>query len=111
MGENHFAAAPTAVYGVVLLLAAIAYTILQATILAYQGHDSTLGIAVGRDWKGRVSLALYVAAIPLAFVHEVIADAIYVLVAVIWLLPDPRIEARLEQRSGHVAGDGHREDR
>jgi uncharacterized membrane protein len=108
MGENHFAAVPTAIYGAVLLLAAISYTILQNTILRYQGRDSTLGIAVGHDWKGRLCLGLYAMAIPLAFVHQAISDALYVLVAVIWLLPDPRIETTVDARSGHVTSHGHR---
>ncbi len=108
MGENHFAAVPTAVYGVVLLLAGISYTLLVTSILSYQGRDSTLGRAVGRDWKGRLSILLYAVAIPLAFIHQAISDTIYVLVAVIWLLPDPRIETTLDAGSGHVAGDRHR---
>ena len=110
MGENHFAAVPTAVYGSVLLLAAISYTILQAAILQCQGRDSALGAAVGRDRKGRLSLLLYAVAIPLAFVHQAIADALYVLVAVIWLVPDRRIEMTVEARSGHVPGDRHRQE-
>ena len=92
MGENHFAAVPTAVYGVVLLLAAIAYEILQGTIIALSGKDSRLATAVGRDLKGKGSAALYLAAIPLAFVDQRISDAIYVGVALIWLVPDRRIE-------------------
>jgi uncharacterized membrane protein len=95
MGENHFAPLPTAVYGVVLLLAAVAYTILQATIIAYEGPSSKLAAAVGGDTKGRLSLALYAAAIPLAFVQEWISDAIYVFVALMWLVPDRRIEGKL----------------
>jgi uncharacterized membrane protein len=95
MGENHFASLPTAGYGVVMLMAGVAYTILQATIIAQQGHGSKLRSAVGRDMKGKISTALYVAAIPLAFVHEWIADAIYVLVALMWLVPDRRIERAL----------------
>jgi uncharacterized membrane protein len=94
MGENHFASLPTAVYGVVLLLAAIAYVILQNTIIAAHGEQSKLAIAVGRDLKGKLSPLLYAAAIPLAFVREWIADAIYVLVALMWLVPDRRIESR-----------------
>jgi uncharacterized membrane protein len=97
MGQNHFAAAPTAAYGVVLLGAAIAYTILLNAILAEQGEDSRLAAAVGSDWKGKASLVLYLAAIPLAFVHQLIADAIYLVVALIWLVPDPRIEKRFRQ--------------
>jgi uncharacterized membrane protein len=94
MGENHFAALPTAVYGFVLLMAAVAYTILQTVLLAAQGPGSRLAEALGSDTKGKVSLALYLCVIPLAFVNEWIADAIYVAVALIWLVPDPRIEAR-----------------
>ena len=95
MGENHFAPLPSAAYGAVLLLAAIAYTILQRAIIAEQGPGSRLAAAVGGDRKGKVSLALYLAAIPLAFVREWIADALYVAVALLWLVPDRRIEARL----------------
>jgi len=97
MGENHFAPLPSAAYGAVLLLAAVAYTILQRAIIAEQGSGSRLAAAVGGDRKGKVSLALYAAAIPLAFVREWIADAIYVAVALIWLVPDRRIEARLRE--------------
>ena len=91
-GENHFAALPTACYGLVLLLAAIAYFILQRTIIASQGPDSVLARAVGTDWKGKVSPLLYLVAIPAAFWHRWISQAIYVLVALIWLVPDRRIE-------------------
>ena len=92
MGENHFAPLPTAIYGVVLLLAGVAYLILQNTIIARQGPGSKLKAAVGRDVKGKLSAALYMIAIPLAFVHQAISDAIYVLVALMWLVPDRRIE-------------------
>ena len=92
MGENHFEAVPTAVYGVVLLLSAIAYTILLRTILGAQGPDSKLARAVGGDFKGNLSLACYAAAIPLAFVNQWISDGLYVFVAMIWLVPDRRIE-------------------
>ena len=95
MGENHFSALPTAVYGVVLLCAGVAYYILQTTIVRAQGPHSTLAAAIGRDLKGKISPILYAAAIPLAFVHELIADALYVTVALIWLVPDRRIESRL----------------
>jgi len=95
MGENHFSALPTAVYGVVLLCAGIAYYILQTTIVRAQGPHSTLAAAIGRDLKGKISPMLYAAAIPLAFVHELIADALYVTVALIWFVPDRRIESRL----------------
>ena len=97
LGENHFASVPTALYGVVLFLAAIAYTILQNAILAEQGPGSTLATAVGNDAKGKLSALLYLAAIPLAFVNQVIADVIYVVVAMIWLVPDRRIEKRLSE--------------
>ncbi|HEX3698469.1 MAG TPA: TMEM175 family protein [Polyangia bacterium] len=96
MGENHLAPLPTAVYGALLLGAAIAYTILLRTIIANQGPGSKLAKAVGADRKGKVSALLYVSAIPLAFVAPWISAAIYVLVALIWLVPDPRIEAHLE---------------
>jgi uncharacterized membrane protein len=97
MGENHFASVPTALYGVVLFMAAIAYTILQNAILAEQGPGSTLATAVGNDAKGKISALLYLAAIPLALVRPVIADVIYVVVAMIWLVPDRRIEKRLSE--------------
>jgi uncharacterized membrane protein len=97
MGENHFAALPTAVYGVVLLGAAIAYTILQRSLVGLHGHNAKLAAAVGSDAKGKLSIALYVAAIPLAFVEQWISDGIYVLVALIWLVPDTRIESKLHE--------------
>ena len=96
MGENHFAPLPTAVYGGVMLLAGGAYTLLQTAIVAADGPGSKLKKAVGRDFKGKVSMILYAFAIPLAFVNEWIADAIYVGVALLWLVPDRRIEAQLK---------------
>jgi uncharacterized membrane protein len=98
MGENHFAAAPTALYGVVLLMAAIAYYVLQRTIIASQGSESVLKAAVGGDWKGKLSPVLYVIAIPAAFLSQWISDFIYVFVALIWLVPDRRIENALEKK-------------
>ena len=95
MGENHFAALPTAVYGLVLLMASIAYWILVRAIIAGQGRQSKLAQAVGRDFKGMISTAIYAVAIPLAFVHQAIADALYVTVVLLWLVPDRRIESRL----------------
>jgi uncharacterized membrane protein len=93
MGENHFAALPTALYGVVLLMAAVAYWILQNIIIAASGHkESLLAKAVGNDRKGKVSPLLYAIAIPLAFWNQWLADALYVAVAVMWLIPDRRIE-------------------
>lgn len=98
LGENHFAAAATAVYGVVLLMAAIAYYILQLQILATQGPDSILRRALGRDWKGKVSPLLYIAAIAVAQLSSSVALAIYALVALLWLVPDRRIEHALAGR-------------
>jgi uncharacterized membrane protein len=92
MGENHFAAAPSALYGVVLLMAAIAYLILQQVIIASQGRDSLLKEAIGRDWKGKLSLASYIMAILLSFQSHWVSQGLYVLVALIWLIPDRRIE-------------------
>jgi TMEM175 potassium channel family protein len=94
MGDNHRAPLPTAIYGLVMLLAAIAYFILARTIIAVEGPDSKLAKAFGRDVKGRISPALYAAAIPLAYVNQWLAQGIYLLVALIWLVPDPRIESR-----------------
>jgi uncharacterized membrane protein len=90
--ENHFAALPVAMYGVVLLMAALAYTILQARIIRHEGAGSLLGRAVGRDYKGKVSLLCYLVAIPSVLVSPWIAVGLYVLVALIWLVPDSRIE-------------------
>ncbi len=95
MGENHFAATPTAFYGGVLLAAAIAYLLLQSTIIADQGPASKLAAAVGKDLKGKLSPILLAVAIPLAFVREWAADAIYVTIALMWLVPDRRIESRV----------------
>lgn len=95
MGENRFAAQPVALYGIVLLLAAVAYFILTRTLLALHGQDSVLAAALGRDFKGKISPIIYLAAIPLSFVASWIACALYVLVAAIWLVPDRRIEKTL----------------
>jgi len=95
MGENHFAVWPTALYGVVLLMAAIAYYILQTTIIASQEKDSLLRRAVGKDWKGKLSPVLYVIAILVAFNSHWVSKAIYALVALMWLVPDRRIERAL----------------
>jgi uncharacterized membrane protein len=95
MGENHFSAAPTAVYGVVLLMAGVAYVILQATIIKAQGTDSLLRRAVGVDWKGKASALAYVAAVAAAYARPWLAQTIYVMVALLWLVPDRRIEKTL----------------
>src|SRR3954452_13579835 len=92
MGENHFSPLPTALYGLVLLMAAIAYYMLQQAIIRAQGADSILKKAIGRDWKGKISFLLYLAAIALSFVAPWAAQAIYVGVALMWLVPDRRIE-------------------
>ena len=97
MGENHFAPLPTALYGVVLLLSGIAYYILVRAIIRLEGPHSTLAKAVGRDRKGKISPALYAIAIPMAFVNRWISFGIYVAVALMWLVPDRRIESRLER--------------
>ena len=92
MGENHFAPAPSALYGVVLLMAGVAYLILQQRIIAVQGPDSILKKAIRSDWKGKMSAVLYASAIASAFWWEWISLALYVLVALLWLIPDRRIE-------------------
>ena len=97
MGENHLAPVPTAGYGVILLLAGIAYYILERQIIAAQGKNSRLAVAVGSDWKGRISPALYAVGIPLAFVSPWISTALYVSVALLWLVPDSRIERELHK--------------
>jgi uncharacterized membrane protein len=97
MGENHLASLPTAAYGVVLILSAVAYTILQMLIIRAQGPNSTLAAAVQGDVKGKISIVFYAAAIPLAFVNQSISDVLYVTVALIWLVPDRRIERAMER--------------
>lgn len=95
MGENHFETLPVALYGVVLLMAGIAYFMLSKSLIAHHGRESALALAIGRDRKGIVSLLLYGVAIGLAFFHTAAAFAVYVLVAAIWLIPDSRIEKSL----------------
>jgi uncharacterized membrane protein len=92
MGENHFAALPSALYGVVLLMSGFAYWVMSRVIVASEGPDSLLAKAVGKDRKGMISVVLYAVAIPLAFVNQWIAQAFYVSVALMWLIPDRRIE-------------------
>jgi uncharacterized membrane protein len=98
MGENHFARLPTALYGVVLLMAGFAYWLLQRTLIASEGTDSLLGRAVGKDIKGNLSLLIYAVAIPTAFFNQWISQACYVFVALLWLVPDQRIEKVLATR-------------
>jgi uncharacterized membrane protein len=97
MGENDFAPLPTATYGALLLLCGVAYLVLQNAIIAHQGPQSRLAAAVGRDVKGKLSAVLYAIAIPAAFANRWISEAIYVAVSLMWLIPDPRIEARLAE--------------
>ena len=97
IGEDPRAPLPTALYGLDFLLAALAYTILQASIIRAEGPSSKLAAAVGRDVKGKISTALYLSAIPLAFVSAWLADGIYVAVALMWLVPDRRIESSLAE--------------
>ncbi len=96
MGEHRLAPAPTAAYGVILLLAAIAYLLLQHAILRQEGPDSTLGAALGNDWKGKTSLLFYAIAIPVAFLRPWMAGALYVVGVLVWLVPDRRIERIVE---------------
>ena len=98
VGENHLGSIPTAVYGFVLLMAAIAYYILQSTIIKQQGPNSLLAAAIGNDWKGKLSPTLYLLAIPLAFVNPWISHALFITVALLWLAPDPRIEHALADK-------------
>jgi uncharacterized membrane protein len=98
MGENHFASLPTALYGVVLLLAAVAYKLLSNAILREHGANSLLASALGRDVKGIISPILYVIAIPMAFLEHWVSYGIYVIVALMWLIPDRRIEVRFKER-------------
>ncbi len=91
MGENHFAAVPTALYGVVLLMAAVAYYLLQCAIIAEHGRDSRLAAALGPDWKGKLSPLLYLAGIGLSFLRPWLGGSLYVLVAVLWFIPDRRL--------------------
>ena len=94
-GENEFAPAAVAVYGVVLLMAAVAYTILVRFLIALHGKDSTLAAAIGGDLKGYASLAIYVAAVALSFIQSYVSLALYFLVAAIWFIPDRRIEKKV----------------
>jgi uncharacterized membrane protein len=95
MGENHFAAWPVALYGIVLFFAAVAYFILTRALIALHGTDSVLATAVGADFKGKISLVVYLVAVPAAFVFAWLAFGLYVMVAILWLVPDRRIEKNL----------------
>ena len=92
MGQNDFAARPVALYGVVLLCAAIAYFLLTKALIAHHGKNSNLSVAIGKDFKGKISVIFYIVAIVLSFVHPFLAGALYAVVAAMWLVPDRRIE-------------------
>jgi uncharacterized membrane protein len=98
IGENHAAPLPMAMYGFVLLMAALAYYVLQSAIIAREGRHSVLAQAVGRDWKGKLSPLIYLSAMPLAFVSPWISAGLYAFAACIWLIPDRRIERALQRR-------------
>jgi uncharacterized membrane protein len=104
MGENHFAPAPSALYGVVLLMAAIAYWVLQQTLIASEGSGSVLKRAVGRDWKGKISPVLYVIGIVASLWSSWMSQAVYVIVALMWLVPDRRIEHALHESESQPQG-------
>jgi uncharacterized membrane protein len=106
MGESHLAPAPTAAYGVILSLAAIAYLLLQRAIIRQEGPDSTLAVAIGRDRKGKFSPLIYAIAIPVAFLRPWMAAALYVIGALIWLVPDRRIERRISHAGAAVSTAG-----
>ncbi len=106
MGENNFAAWPVAIYGVVLLLAACAYFLLVRSLLALHGEESTLATALGSDFKGKISIVIYAMAIPLAFFASLLACLLYVLVAVIWFIPDRRIERVIGNRGSGIGNQG-----
>ena len=108
MGENHFAAFPSALYGIVLLMAGCAYVILQHTLIVSEGSGSVLRSAVGRDWKGRLSVLLYVVAVVATAWRTWIAQAIYVAVALLWLVPDRRIERAMVGGASSASSSGDR---
>jgi uncharacterized membrane protein len=95
MGENNFQSLPVALYGTILGLCSLAFNILAWVMVRQDGGDSPLAVALGRDFKGKISLAIYAAAIPLAFVNRWLAVGIYVAIAILWLIPDRRIEKNL----------------
>ena len=105
MGENHFVSLPMALYGSVMLMSAIAYWVLQRTIIARQGPNSLLAAAVGRDLKGKLSPVLYALAIVASFIQPLVAGALYVGVALMWLVPDSRIARMMEHQAKSAAGN------
>lgn len=100
MGENHFAMWPVAMYGFVFIMAAAAWSILSAAIISHNGKDSKLAIAYGKDWKGKISIIIYLAAILLAFINRWIGFGLYVFVALMWFIPDRRIERVITEFEG-----------
>ncbi len=92
LGENHGGTWPTAIYGLILLLAGFSYLVLQSYILKTQGQDDTLAKAIGKDWKGKASMAGYALAVVLAFVNQSFSDVLYILIALMWIIPDQRLE-------------------
>jgi TMEM175 potassium channel family protein len=106
IGENDFAAVPMAAYGVILLMSAFAYGLLVQSLIRREGRDSTIAVAIGRDWKGRISPVIYALAIPVALFAPLLAFSMYVAVGIIWVVPDVRLERRIEP---HPRG-GHRDD-
>jgi uncharacterized membrane protein len=106
MGENNFAAWPVALYGFVLLMAAVAFTIMTYALIAVDSDNAALSTAIGRDFKGKISLVCYALAIPLAFLSPWISCALYILVAVIWFIPDRRIERTLATQSAELDRGG-----
>jgi uncharacterized membrane protein len=105
MGEGHLEKLPTAIYGGVLVMCAIAWLILQSAIVSHQGPESSLAAALGGDAKGKLSMAAYVAAIPLAFVNQWLSVVIYICVALMWLVPDTRIESHINRSGGQGVGE------
>jgi uncharacterized membrane protein len=95
MGENHFSKWPVILYGLVLIMNALSYTLLATLLVSQNGKDSALGQALGKDWKGKISLVIYAAGIGMAFLNSTIAISLYVVVAITWFIPDPRIEEKV----------------
>ncbi len=99
MGENHFSSSPVALYGIVLLMASLSYPILQQSLIKLHGKDSLLATSIGKDFKGKVSIVIYIVGILISFYNSWISFALYCVVAIIWFIPDRRIEKRLEKAS------------
>jgi uncharacterized membrane protein len=100
MGENHFSAAPVALYGIVLLMCALSYPVLLSSLIKLHGKDSLLAISIGKDFKGKISIVIYILGIVISFYNSWISFALYCVVAVIWFIPDTRIEKRMKEKKG-----------